>query len=591
MLPSVVLTAPVAVLGGCSVVMVALSVLAFRRQRAPGTAAFGVMALGIAFYTATYAVALSTPIGSPPARLFWERVMWFGIAVIPIGWFVFAVEYTGHEGWLDRRVLGAVCIVPVVGLALLWVEPIPHLWRGYDLYSRRGLTLIDQQYTPLFWTMYIYELLLMAAGTVLLLRHGVVADGVYRSQTAAFVVGASVPAVANVVSIFGYAPYPGLDMTPYAFALTGLAFGVAILQEEGFDWAPASRHLGQQAMVQHMTEAVVLLDHDDRVVDANPAAAEALFEDGETATGVPVNEVLPAVAARTDGGATQRQAVVDDRVYEVSSSPVTDHRDRELGHVLVLTDVTERHRRDKRLSVLNRVLRHNVRNDVTIVAGYAQLLEERAEDDELASTAADIRDVTTDIVTISKRARELQLVLDSDNETTGDLAGRVTALVSAVRSEYPAVTVESDVPARAMVPAPDVCETVVQNLLVNAAAHNTGAEQLVSVTFECEDDTVRVVVADDGPGIPSSERAPLSNEAETPLDHGSGLGLWVVNWGVHAVGGGVTFDTGDDGTVVTVTLPRVQVAADDDDTEDRVQSSRPADSEPRRDSPASPDRS
>ncbi|WP_435364763.1 histidine kinase N-terminal 7TM domain-containing protein [Haloarchaeobius sp. DYHT-AS-18] len=571
MVPGVILAAPVTVLGGCAAVMVALGVLAFRRHDVPGTDAFGVLTLGIAFYASTYAVALSTPATAATARLFWERVMWFGITAIPIAWFVFAVEYTGHERWLDRRILAALCVPPLAGLVLLWVAPEAYLWPTYDLRTWNGLTLIDQQYTPLFWVLYGYELLLMLIGTTMLFRHGVVTDGVYRGQTAAFVVGACVPGIANLASIFGYATSPGLDLTPYAFAVTGLAFGVAIFRHEGFDWVPASRHLGQQVMVENMTEAVVLVDHDDRIVDANPAATEALFGEGRTPTGESLNEVLPAVSARRDGGGSQTRTVVDDQVYEVSGSTVTDHRDRELGRVLVFTDVTERHRRDKRLSVLNRVLRHNVRNDVTIVDGYAQLLEEQTEDDDLATAAADIREVAGDIVAISKRARELQLVLDSDGETVGNLTDRLTAVVSAARSRYPDVRIDADIPPGAMVPSPDVCETVVENLLVNAATHNTGDQQHVWLTAERDGDDLLVVVADDGPGIPSSERAPLSNEAETPLDHGSGLGLWVVNWGVHAVGGDVTFDTGDDGTVVTVTLPQVTVEEGGDDVVDPLE--------------------
>ncbi|WP_267640651.1 sensor histidine kinase [Haloarchaeobius amylolyticus] len=555
MLPGALFAAPVTILGGCAVAMVALGALAFRRRDAPGTAAFGALTLAIAFYTATYAVALSTPVTAPTARVFWERVMWFGIAVIPVTWFVFAVEYTGHERWLDRRLLAVVCIVPVAGLLVLWVDPVPTLWRSYDVVSRNGLTLVDQEYTPLFWTMYVYELVLMLTGTGLLVRHGIVADEVYRDQTAAFVVGAGVPAAANLLSIFGYAPYQGLDLTPYAFAVTGLAFGVAIFRHEGFEWVPASRRLGQQAMVENMTEAVVLVDHDDRVVDVNPAARERLFSGGRDVTGEQLRDVLPAVAARPDGGTTQHQTEVDDRVYEVKASPVTDHRDRELGRVLVLTDVTERHRRDKRLSVLNRVLRHNVRNDVTIVDGYAQLIADQAGDEDLSAVANDIRDVATDIVGISRRARELQLVLDADGERVGDLASRLTTTVSGVRSRYPAVAIDTDLPARAVVPRPGVCETVVENLLVNAAEHNEGEDQRISLTAEHDGEDLLVVVADDGPGIPDSERAPLSNEAETPLDHGSGLGLWVVNWGTQSVGGDVTFDTDDDGTVVTVTVP------------------------------------
>ena len=76
----------------------------------------------------------------------------------------------------------------------------------------------------------------------------------------------------------------------------------------------------------------------------------------------------------------------------------------------------------------------------------------------------------------------------------------------------------------------------------------------VSVTASAVDGELRVTVADDGPGIPEGELAPLDAGTETQLEHATGIGLWVVQWSVDALGGTLSFDT-DDGTVVTVRLP------------------------------------
>jgi signal transduction histidine kinase len=42
---------------------------------------------------------------------------------------------------------------------------------------------------------------------------------------------------------------------------------------------------------------------------------------------------------------------------------------------------------------------------------------------------------------------------------------------------------------------------------------------------------------DDGPGLASNERAVLDGRSETPLEHGTGLGLWLANWIVTGLGG------------------------------------------------------
>jgi len=78
----------------------------------------------------------------------------------------------------------------------------------------------------------------------------------------------------------------------------------------------------------------------------------------------------------------------------------------------------------------------------------------------------------------------------------------------------------------------------------------------VTVSATVEADTVALHVADDGPGISEQELEVISEREETPLKHGTGVGLWLVDWVVDHSGGDLAFDTGDDGTTVTVRVAR-----------------------------------
>ena len=64
-----------------------------------------------------------------------------------------------------------------------------------------------------------------------------------------------------------------------------------------------------------------------------------------------------------------------------------------------------------------------------------------------------------------------------------------------------------------------------------------------------------IAVSDDGPGISGHELSVLERGEETPLSHGSGIGLWLVRWATTTLGGDLAFDTSD-GTTATVRLPR-----------------------------------
>jgi len=102
----------------------------------------------------------------------------------------------------------------------------------------------------------------------------------------------------------------------------------------------------------------------------------------------------------------------------------------------------------------------------------------------------------------------------------------------------------------------ELCE----NGIKHAAARQDGtaSEAVVAVTVEPADRPgwLAIDVADEGPGIPPEERATLVGDAETPLRHGSGLGVWLVRFVVEQFGGHVAVRERDPaGSVVELTVP------------------------------------
>jgi len=101
----------------------------------------------------------------------------------------------------------------------------------------------------------------------------------------------------------------------------------------------------------------------------------------------------------------------------------------------------------------------------------------------------------------------------------------------------------------------DLIDSALWHLVSNGIEHNDSAEPWVRLSVESTDQWVRVTVTDDGPGIPESERKVLEHGTETALEHGSGLGLWLVKWITDSVGGDVSFAEREPrGSMVTVEL-------------------------------------
>lgn len=238
---------------------------------------------------------------------------------------------------------------------------------------------------------------------------------------------------------------------------------------------------------------------------------------------------------------------------QLTIAPVTDDDAEAVTHFVgIQEDITAKKRRDRLIEVLNRVLRHNLRNDMTLIQGYAAELVQRT-DDEPAEMARQISETATDLTALSEKAQDFQTaVRDAEPLAARDLVVDVKEVVSELRTAFPETEFSIDAAPCEDVMATERLQLALRELGANAARH--GGSSGVTYTVEMtEDDEVAVRVQDEGPGLPEMEQRVLEAGRETPLEHGSGLGLWLVNWIVTGLGGEVT-TTVDDGTTVTVQL-------------------------------------
>ena len=227
-------------------------------------------------------------------------------------------------------------------------------------------------------------------------------------------------------------------------------------------------------------------------------------------------------------------------------------------------DVTDRERRRERLAVLTRVLRHDARNRLTTIRGYLtearEALGAGGADADPAAAAEHLATVGTAAEALTEAIDRLYAVQRHVADAEPDpVRVRVVLdrIVTAIGDEHPSATVETrvDPPSLRAATGPAL-GTALEELVANALRHG-GDEPRVEVEATAADETVRIEVSDDGPGIPPTDLEAIRTGEVTPLGHVSGTGLWVVRWAVRSFGGSVEFDV-DGGTTVTVIAPRVR---------------------------------
>lgn len=226
---------------------------------------------------------------------------------------------------------------------------------------------------------------------------------------------------------------------------------------------------------------------------------------------------------------------------------------------ILVGTVLELRRSRRRLAqsndVLNRVLRHDLRNRLNVVLGHLNELERTASGETEAHTE-ELRGSIEDLLSTTEKARQIDVALNTAqrDQHPVDLVGALAQRLDALERAHPEAAIERDLPEEAPVRADWLLGSVVDNLVENTVVHSESAPSLaVSVDADGRTTTLRIV--DDCPTIPQAELDVFSARAETPLQHSKGVGLWLVIWVVESYGGSVGFEgTPDGGNAVTLTF-------------------------------------
>ncbi|SHG56839.1 histidine kinase N-terminal 7TM domain-containing protein [Halobaculum gomorrense] len=382
-----------------------LAVYAFRHRQEPGATWFGMLMLSLTVWSGCYGVGIVT--SDPTWRVFWARVQWFGVATIYVWLFLFALSYTGHDKFVTRWNVVGFCLVPMLAIIGAWTNPFHHLlWRTAQVRVVDGISLIDFTYGPIFWVDIIYGYALIAIATALLLRLVFQSDYLYTDQSALLLVGIAAPFLGNVAENFFWTSQLVIDPTPHAFTVTGITFGYALFRRQLFDLVPATRQLGRNAAISQLDTGVVIVDNARRVVYCNSAAVNVIDSDPADALGREIRSLVDSDVIDFEAEDALAELEIDESVYEVRTSPITDQHDRQIGHTLVIHDVTTRKRRERGLAAqrdelatvneLNAVIRGV--NQALVSATSQEAVEravcERLADSDLYRTAC-VADVTT----------------------------------------------------------------------------------------------------------------------------------------------------------------------------------------------------
>ncbi len=367
----------------------------WQRRQVRGARAYAWFVGGQALYIFGFIFELISP--CLETKILWDKLQWVAeTMLVTVSFVAFAVRFSEYRFRRPALAWSVLLLFPAGFAILLLTDPIHHLiYPNPHLALAGPFSQLEYDFTNVVYAyaLYIYASTLFGIG--LLVRRILRPPNLYRLQAAAIAVGFAIPVLLSLLTLLDIRITLERDSGPLSFSIGNLIIAWALFRYRVFEIVPIAR----EAVIEHIQDPVVVTDEQDRIVDINPAMlANIGLQDAGQVIGQPVETVFSAwsdliqrfrnirethahVVARIKGRK---------RYFELSISPLYEHRGSFIGRVFVSREITGHVRLENRLKRLNSELERRVEERTadlaeaydTTLEGWAKALEFRDKETE-----------------------------------------------------------------------------------------------------------------------------------------------------------------------------------------------------------------
>ena len=357
-----------------------------RRTMTGGGMALALLALACAEWSLGYALEIAG--GDLPTKIFWGISQYIGIVSVPLLWIIFAYSHSTQGTRMTPRFVILLSIVPLITLILAFTNELHRLiWRDVQILKVGTFSALEIDHGSWFWVYWIYAYVLLVIGTIFIVRSFYRTYGLFRRQNIILLIAVLTPWLGNLLYVTGLSPIPNLDITPFAFTISIVVFAWGIFSFKLVNLAPVARDI----VVDKMRDGMIVLDTKGNIVDINPAVERALGLTTSQVIGKKLRDVFYAWPSLLDQYENllegQEEIVLSDEKsqiwIELRISPLVDNRDRPLGRVVTVRNITEKKRTEE-------ALRLNEEKYRTIYENVADVIYETDNQGHLTSISPSI---------------------------------------------------------------------------------------------------------------------------------------------------------------------------------------------------------
>lgn len=559
------------------IISLILWVYAWMRRGTPAGRASVAMLSSVSFWLLTILVGWLSQ--DPALQFFWERIGYLGVFTLPVGWFAFSMILAGYDRWIEPRRVILLLIIPALVFALVlsgdYFKEVRFIVRG-------GVTVHEVDYSGWIFVALIYTFLLVGCGAFFMIRAASRAPNLSRYQAAAMIVVPVFPILVNILYLSRVLPMI-YDLTPISFAVSGAVLSWGLFRYRLFDLVPVARG----AMVDRVSDAMLVVDAQGRVADLNPAAQQVLNARKDLVIGQPLANFLPQVGEILAAVPVRRPEINLERdgqavYYEAIATPLYARRELLAGHLILLHDVTARKQVEESLQAalvrereVNEIksrfysyFSHQLRTPLSVIMSSAEMLDHYGRgwpEDKRQRHFQRIYQAVDRLLNLAENAATLEKTEQGYPQVAPEgfdpvvFSRQLADEILLSDSNQHLIHFEKQGPDLEAYQDAGLLRQVLENLLSNALKFSMRGSTVYFLLTETPEE-LRFTVRDEGCGIPEGELSrvtqPFYRASNVSAIPGTGLGLAIASQYIRQLNGSMHLESQEKaGTTAVVTLP------------------------------------
>ena len=510
-----------------------------RNEITPAALAFFGFTLGVALWTGFSALKLLHT--DPVVKFRFYQLLMLGVALLPPSFALFVFAHTDRERLMQTDIVSIIWLPALVFILILFGAP-ELVIKSTELHEN-GLVVLRVNEGIGLGVFGLYAVSLFLFGLAMIGYEATRVGRPYYPQAALFGVAGGVPMTVALLTDTSISPFSPdtINLVPPSMAIPVCALGLLLFRYGLFDLPP----LAYATAMKHSPNAVVVLDTEDRIVDANDSGHQLLDSLGGS-VGKPVTDSFDGFDPNTRDEILRVETTSESMLYLRPLVKTLTRGGRHVGWVVVLQDITaekqqqqQLQRQNERLEQFASIVAHDLRNPLHVASGRARLIDEECDTEHIEALEEALARMDTIIDDTLRLARAGQDIETTSHVPIGALAREAWKNVHTGGAEL-AILIDDE-----MIDADESRLTqMFENLFRNAVEHN---ESGVRIRVGLLDSGDGFYVEDTGEGVPTDTSEEIFTHGYTTNDEGSGFGLAIVRNIVNAHGWTITVTESDDG--------------------------------------------